>query len=638
MSPAQLQTLLQNGLNQLRAGRLAEAEVALRRARGAAPRSFDALHLSGLVAQQQGRVEEAIDLWRKALAVNAGAAGCAVRLAAALASLSRHAEAEGLLREMLKRKPDAAEAWDQLGACLKHQDRMPEALACHAKAVELKPDFAAGWVNYGFTLRLSGKHAEALACHERALAVAPDFAPARFGRAQALQQLHRLREAITEYDAFLKLKPQSHEARSNRLFALQNLEEISRAELFAEHVAYGRALGGVGAGGVEPGREVNFANEPDPARRLRIGVLSPDLRTHSCAYFLEPLLTHLDRAQFELFLYHDHFREDAVTARLRALADGGWRNVAGKPTAAVERVLREDRLDVLVDLAGHTGMTNRLPVLAKKVAPVQATYLGYPNTTGVAAIDYRFTDGIADPTGDADAFATETLVRFAPTAWAYQPPQDAPEVAALPAAAKGHVTFGSFNDLAKITDTMLATWARVLGAVAGSRLRVKGRGLSEAKVRAELEARLMRAGIELAHVELLERTADTVSHLARYHDVDIALDTFPYNGTTTTCEALWMGVPVVTLVGDRHMSRVGASLLQAIGRPEWCGCSREEFVRIAVKMATELETLAAARAGLREAMRQSALMDYPGQAARFGAALRECWAKWCARTAAPKAA
>ena len=224
-------------------------------------------------------------------------------------------------------------------------------------------------------------------------------------------------EAIAEYGEFLARNPGHHEARSYRLFALHNLDEISREQLFAEHVAYGKAVG------VAAPRQ--WRNVRDPERRLRVAILSPDLREHSCAYFLTPLLQHLDRNQFEVYLYHDHFREDATSARLRALA-AVWRNFVGQPHPMVEKTIVQDAPDILIDLAGHTGMTNRLPLFAKRLAPVQITYLGYPNTTGVAAMDYRFTDAIADPEGEADRFATEKLVRFAPTAWVYSPPIDAP--------------------------------------------------------------------------------------------------------------------------------------------------------------------------------------------------------------------
>lgn len=593
-------------------------------ARAAAPKNFDVLYLCGLLARQQHRLAEAVDLLSRALKLNPNAVMCELRLAGVLLSVRRIPEAEQHLRHAVRLKPDFFEAWDQLADCLKAQDRLPEAIACHEKAVAIKPDFVAGWVNFGFTLRLTGRTAEALRCHERAAAISPDFAPARFGRAQCFQLLHRLPEAVAEYEAFLQLQPHAHEARSNRLFALHNLDGITRDQLFAEHVAYGKALGEF----VAP----VFTNNPDAQKRLRIGVLSPDLRTHSCAFFLEPLLRHLDPAEFEIYLYHDHIREDEVSARLRPLG-AVWRNFSSQPTAVVEQQLRADNLDILVDLAGHTGIINRLPVLARRVAPVQVTYLGYPNTTGVPAVDYRFTDALADPEGEADAFATEQLVRFAPTAWTYQPPAEAPAVAPAPCLANGYVTFGSFNDIAKITDRMLEIWSRILARVAGSRLRLKGRGLEEAPVRAALLERVVRAGIAADRVELLERTSDTESHLAQYHGMDVALDTFPYHGTTTTCEALWMGVPVVSLLGDRHVARVGVSLLTAAGHPGWSTTSAEAYVQAAAMLAADPAALAAVRLGLRDDLKRGPLLDHRAQSVRFAAALRTCWTRWSKRRA-----
>lgn len=624
MQPAKFHSQLQAATTHHRAGRIAEAELIYRQLRVAAPRHFDVLHLSGLAAYQQGRLPEAFDLLGRAHRVDPRHSVCELRLAAALLAAGRLIDAEKHLRHALALKPDLVEGWDTLATCLKAQDKLVEAAECHAKAVAIKPDFALGWVNYGFTLRLLNRPDEALACHQRALDVDPGFAPARFGRAQAWQLLHRPREAVAEYDAFLALEPQSLEARSNRLFALHNLEEISREQLFAEHVAYGRAL--------KPAPAPRFGRSLEPQRRLRIAFLSPDLREHACAYFLEPLLRHLDRESFEIYLYHDHFREDAVSARLRPLGRV-WRNISGQSTEQVETAIRADAPDILIDIAGHTGITNRLPVLHRKVAPVQVTYLGYPDTTGVPAVDYRFTDAIADPVDDGDQLATEKLVRFAPTAWAYLPSGDAPEVAALPALDSGAVTFGCFNDLAKITDSALAAWSRVLAGVPGARLRVKGTGLGEPVTRAWMERRMVAAGIAVERVELFERTPDLKSHFALYHGVDIALDAFPYNGTTTTCEALWMGVPVVTLRGDRHVARVGASLMTAIGHADWIAEDVEGYVCLATEWARRLPELAMLRAGLRGDMRRSPLLDHAGQADSFGAALRECWAIWCERQA-----
>ena len=625
MQPAKLQALLADAVAHHRAGRLVEAEALYRKARAAAPKDFDVLHLSGLIAYQLGNTASAIDWLTRAHRIDRKSAVCQMRLGLALLLGGRTAEAETEFRGAVKTQPDFHEGWDNLAYCLKLQDRLSEAVACHQQATKLKPNVAAGWYNFGLTLSLLGRPGDALACHERALAAESNYALARFGRAQALHQTHRMAEAVADYEKYLLLQPNHHEARSYRLFALHSLEGVSREELFAAHVEYGRVVEGTGGGVLPP------SNSADPNKRIRVAILSPDLRAHSCAYFLEPLLRHLDPAQIELLLYHDHFRKDAISERLRKLAVT-WREFAGKTDAVVEAAIRADAPDVLIDLAGHTGMTNRLPLFAKRLAPVQITYLGYPNTTGLSAMDYRFTDETADPIGVADAFATEALIRFAPTAWTYAPPADAPEVDNLPGGTQPF-TFGCFNSLAKITDAMLATWAKVIAAVPDGRLLLKGPGLGEAGIRATYLKRLNDAGIPAERVELLERTLDTASHLALYHRVDVALDTSPYHGTTTTCEALWMGVPVVTLLGDRHMSRVGASLLNAIGRQEWISDSADSYVRIATGLSQQREELRLTRATLREAVRVSALGQHEAQAARFGAAIRDCWVRWCQKTA-----
>jgi predicted O-linked N-acetylglucosamine transferase (SPINDLY family) len=621
MSPAQLPQLLQDALKHHRAGRLKEAARLYERARRIAPRHFDVVHLSGLLAYQEGRIGEAVEQLSRACTINPKSAVCAMRLGLALIAAGRKAEAEAHFRSAVRLDPGFVEGWDNLAYWFKTQDRLTEAVECHERAVALKPGHAPGWYNYGLTLSLMGRVADALQCHERALAADPEYATAHYGRAQALQQGHRIPEAIEAYGRYLAREPGSHEARSYRLFALNNLDTLTREQLFAEHVAFGRAVG-MSPVPAQPHR-------PDPHRRLRVAVLSPDLRAHSCAYFVEPLLRHLDPGECELYLYHDHFREDEVSARLKGLA-AVWRNFCGRSATAVEQAIRADQPDILIDLAGHTGMTNRLPLFARHLAPVQVNYLGYPNTTGLPAMGWRLTDAVADPAGEADAFATEKLVRFAPTAWAYEPVAGAPEPNRPPAAAGGPVTFGCFNNLTKVTDSTLAMWARLLEAVPDSQLMLKGRGLGDDDVRERYFARFAACGLPSGRVVLLERTAGTEEHIAQYHQVDIALDTFPYHGTTTTCEALWMGVPVVTLLGDRHVARVSASLLTAVGHPEWIASTPDDYVRIAAGLAADIGALAGIRAGLRDDMRRSPLLDHAGQSARFAAALRGCWREWCA--------
>lgn len=616
MTPAQLQRLTQDAVAHHRAGRLEEAAELYARVRKVLPKNFDAVQLSGVIELQLGRPVEAVRFLTQAIKIDARSAVCAMRLGVALNACGRSVEAERYSRLAIQLDPNFAEGWSNLASVLKSQDRLPEAIECHHRALTLKPDFAMGWYNYGLTLSIFGRFTEALRAHGRAIAADPTYAKAHYGRAQALQQSYRIPEAIEAYDKFLALEPGCHEARSYRLLALNNLDSLPREQLFAEHVKYNQAVGNHPI--------PDFSQSPVPDRRLRIGILSPDLRAHSIAYFLEPLLRHLDQGQFELYLYHDHFREDAVSARFKSLA-AVWRNFVGQTNPVVEQAIRADAPDIIIDLAGHTGQTNRLSIFARHLAPVQINYLGYPNTTGLAAMHYRFTDAIADPEGVADAFASEQLIRFSSTAWVYQPPDITPEVSALPCATDRPVTFGCFNNIAKINDTTLALWARVLASVPASRLLLKGWGMAEEATRQHYLARFAAAGLPADRIDLCERTAEVSEHLTHYQRADISLDTFPYHGTTTTCESLWMGVPVVTLLGDRHASRVSASLLTAAGHPEWIAHSADDYVRIATELAADRTTLATVRAGLRAELKASPLFDYAGQGVRFGAALRQCW-------------
>ncbi len=627
MSPQKIDRLLQSAIEHQTAGRFAEAEVLYRQILAAVPTNFDAVHLLGTLAYQKNRMQEAIDLLSRALKIDPKSAVCRMRLGMALLGAGRLEEAEPQLRQAVALKPDFVEGWNNLAYALKLLGLRDAAVECHQRAIRLKPRYAAGWYNYGHTATLMGQNELALRCHEEALAADPEYAMAHFGRAQAMVQCNRIPEAIAEYDCFLAKQPKYHPARSCRLLALQYVDGISREQIFADHAAYGQAVG-------QPPAPV-FSNTRDPGRPLRIAILSPDLRIHSCAFFLEPLLQHLDRQQFQLVLYLDQNREDSMSARLRALSNQ-WRSFVGQPDSAVEHAIRSDQPDILIDLAGHTGMATRLPLYAGRLAPVQITYLGYPDTTGLPAMDYRFTDPIADPAGEADRYATEKLVRFAPTAWAYLPPEYAPGPGLAPSPTGTAVTFGSFNNTTKINATTLGLWAEVLRTVPESRLLIKGFALgNNPALRDSLRQGFKAGGVSPDRVKLVDRTPEAKDHLALYRQVDVALDTFPYNGTTTTCEALWMGVPVVTLHGDRHAARVGASLLTAAGHPEWIARDGAGYVRIAAELASEPARRADLRTRLRDDLRRSPLLDHSGQAARFGAALRACWVAWCKQAPVP---
>jgi len=618
MSPDKHQRILQQAVSLHRSGRLAEAGAAYAQLRRADPRHFDAAHLGGTVALQLGNPAEAVKLLLHALRIDSKATVCEMRLALAYLALGQTEPAESHLRKLLARQPTYHEAWDNLGMVLKSAGRMEEALGAHQRAIELQPRYAPGWYNLGMSNALMGRMAAALTCHERAIAADPSHGKARYGRALALQQLHRIDEALVAYEDQLSRHPDHHEARGSRLLALNYCDNLPRETLFAEHAHYGELVetSALAARASELPTEALDLRE---GRRLRVALFSPDFRTHAVAWFIEPLLRHLDSSQFDLLLYHDHFVVDATSARLRALGSV-WRNFVGQPLEAVEIQIRADAPDILIDLAGHTGF-GRLPLFARRLAPVQITYLGYPNTTGLRSIDYRFTDVLADPPGESDAFHTERLVRFAPTAWAYQPATDAPEPAPLPCSSGSPVTFGSFNNFAKVSDRTIALWSRVLQAVPGARLVLKSFTASDPG----FQARLTRLGLDPSRVEVLTPAHSPSDHLELYSRIDIALDTYPYHGTTTTCEALWMQRPVITLAGDRHASRVGVSLLHAAGKPQWVAQTGDEFVRIATDLAKNRSLLAEESAGLRAALRDGPLFDHRGQSALFGAALRACW-------------
>ncbi|MBI3887390.1 MAG: tetratricopeptide repeat protein [Opitutae bacterium] len=663
MNSAQNQKHFQEGLAHHRAGRLAEAEKIYARLRATNAPGFDVWHLSGMLALQLGRAAAARPMLERALRLKPDSALCAMRLGVACALTGDHPAGERQLRAALKRDPALPEAWNHLGFVLRAQGRPAEARESYERALALKPDYAevhdrlgallceqqggaAGgphfrravelqpgcgpaWSNLGVTLALDGQLAEARDCFAQALALDPGYEQALAGRALVLERSYETTAAVAAYGELLAKNPCHHEARSARLLNLHYLDGVPREELWAEHLEFAARLPATPA--------PKFTQPAEPDRRLRVAFLSPDLRNHSVAYFLAPLLRHLDRTQFEVVLYHDHFQFDPMAERLRSLADL-WRRIGGLPSDVVERVVRADAPDLLVELAGHTG-GNRLPLLARRLAPVQMTYLGYPDTTGLSAIDYRLVDAVTDPAGDADRFAAERLLRFAPTAWAYAPPTAIAEPAAPPSAATGRVTFGCFNNFAKVSDAVLQGWAHVLAAVPGSHLLLKGHGLGDPGLRDNIRQRFARLRVAADRVELLERLPTTEAHLAAYSRVDVALDTFPYHGTTTTCEALWMGVPVVTLAGDRHVSRVGASLLTAAGHPEWVARDWPEYVRLAAALGEDWAERSQLRRSLRGDLRRSALLDHAGQSARFGAALRGAWRGWCAtRQSAPVSA
>jgi predicted O-linked N-acetylglucosamine transferase (SPINDLY family) len=376
-----------------------------------------------------------------------------------------------------------------------------------------------------------------------------------------------------------------------------------------------------------PVRPGQCPHAPDPARRLRIGYLSPDFKDHAVMRFLEPVLEHHDRAAFDVFCYHTGSAVDETTRRIQA-SPLTWRHIPQIADAQLLAMLRNDALDILVELSGHTS-GHRLGVLARRAAPVQATYIGCPSSTGLTTIDYRVVDGITDPPG-ADTEAAERLERLPGCFLCYRPPEGGPGAADARRNAGGErpITFGSFNNLAKLSAKSVGLFAGALGAAPGSKLLLKGKALGEASVQSTIRDGFAGTGVRPDRLEFLPEQAEFAEHLACYGRVDIALDTTPYNGTTTTCEALWMGVPVVTLAGHVHASRVGASLLSAAGCAEWVAQTPDQFAAIAASLAKPRGP--DERAVLRDRLRASRLCDAVAHTRELEAVYRRMWTAWCA--------
>jgi predicted O-linked N-acetylglucosamine transferase (SPINDLY family) len=431
----------------------------------------------------------------------------------------------------------------------------------------------------------------------------------------------RVSEAVEAFRAAMLIDPGSVVAHSNLLLALQCLDGIPPGELFQEHRRFGARF--------TAARRRKHPNREDPERKLNIGYVSGSFRRHPVAQILEPVLREHCRRRYALFAYSNYPLADEVTERLKTAFDV-WRGIHELDDRAAAERIRADRIDVLIDLDGHSS-GNRLPLFALKPAPVQATWLGYPGTTGLSQMDYRITDAVSDPAG-AEEWHTERLLRIEPLFLAFQPPAGAPEVGPAPILNNGRITFGSFNQLRKLSSAASRLMARVLVATPGSNLLLKSRALADDAVRGTVQARFAECGIPPDRVECLGLVADQSAHLALYNEVDIALDPAPYNGTTTTCEALWMGVPVITLEGDRHAARVGCTLLRAAGLSQFIASDEGAYVGLAAALASDCAHLARLRAQMRATVAASRLCDVAGFAGRLERVFRTSWTDWC-RTA-----
>src|SRR3989344_4672777 len=613
----------QSAIEHHRAGHLAEAKAICLQLLQAKPDHHKALHLLGLIAHQEGENDIAVKLISRAIQADPSNPVHHYNLGSLYNALNKLDEAIACYRKALALRPDDAETLNNLGNTLKDQGMLDEAIDCYRRALAIQPDYAEAYTNLGIALTDRGNLDEAIACYRQALAVSPDYVIALNRLGLALNNRGAPDEAMACYRQALAIQPDSVEAHSNKLLIAHYAAQYSPAELLAEHLKFAEQF----EAPLKPSWRPH-TNTRDPEKRMKVGYVSPDLRHHAVAYFIEPVLAHHDKSRVEVFCYYNHTRQDSFTDRLRAAADH-WASCQDMPDERLAERIRADGIDILVDLAGHTG-ENRLLVFARKPAPVQVTYLGYINTTGLSAMDYRLTHIDADPPGN-EAYYSETLYRLPGDLWwCYRPPPGMPGVAPPPAIANGFVTFGSTNNIAKLSPETIATWADVLRALPDARLIMAG--IPQGSAQQSLCERFSAHGIDPQRLTVHGRLSPG-RYWELHHQIDIVLDPFPYNGGTTTCDALSLGVPVVALAGQEFVSRMGYALLKNIGLPELAAASRQDYVKIAVSLAGDPERLKTLRTGMRERLAASPLRDEAGFTRNLETAYREMWRKWCARTA-----
>jgi len=547
---------------------------------------------------EAGDIEASRRAYREAVALAPGFAQAWNNLALSYLHAGAFVEAEEALRRAVDAMPALVAAWVNMASV---QEARGDAMAAEdslVAALSADPASLAARNNLGTLVCAAGRFIDAEEHFRVALAQAPGDTSVRSNLALALRGQGRIDDALAVLRPMTTL-PSRGEIDAY-LLTLNYADRLDATFIAAEHRRLGAQLR-------QDSPPLPLARPREDARPLRVGYVSADFGFHVVSFFLEPVLAAHDRGVVELFCYFSGSRHDAQTARTRGHA-AAWRDIGGMDDTTALAMLRADELDIAVDLSGHTG-GHRLGLFAQRIAPVQATWLGYPNTTGVPAMDFRLTDAWADPPGMTESLHTEALARLPSGFLAYHPRPEAPDVASPPFRARGHVTFGCFSNPAKLSDACLALWAHVLAATPGSRFLAKAKGLDDPRAEARFRTRFAAAGGDVARLDISGWEGDFESHLRRYADVDIALDSHPYHGTTTTCEALWMGVPVVTLAGAAHVSRVGVSLLARVGHPEWVAGNRDEYLRIAAELASDLDALADRRATLRGEVRASALTN-----------------------------
>jgi protein O-GlcNAc transferase len=619
------------------------------------PDIFAAYYNLGVVLQEKKQFDEAIANYQKAIQLNPNLADLYYNLATAFQEKRKPDDAIANYQKTIQLNPNSIDAYCNLGTAFQEKGEFDNAIECYQKAIQINPDIADLHCNLGNSLKKKGQLDEAIGYYRKAIQINPIFVEAYNNLGISLYTKGMLDEAIENYGIALVLKPDFVEAYVHLGIVYQNQGNLDKAEecfrealkikpdcvfcysnllfsmnynyrhdpqaLAAEHLRFSKQI-------IEPLSFVTIChtNKREPNRKLRIGYVSPDFRRHPVSYFSEPVLIKHNSEHFEVFCYSNSPKHDEVTQRIQENADQ-WRNIVGMCDEDVTELIQKDEIDILVDLTGHTA-DNRILVFAQKPAPIQISWIGYLATTGLSTMDYKIVDNYTDPPGKTERFYTEKLLRLPESFLCYLPERDAPDVVELPALSAGHITFGSFNNFSKVTPEVFLLWAKILKELPDSCLILKGKSFRD-KTTCQYAIDMFKRRDIAAQRIILQPPYPSPRHLESYNLVDIGLDTFPFNGAATTCEALWMGVPVITIAGTAYHSSVGISLLSNVGLKDLIAKTYDEYIRLAVNLSNDIERLKILRSGLRDKMAHSPLTDAERFTINLENSYREIWKTWC---------
>lgn len=680
---------LQQALQHYQQGRLPDAAHLYQQVLKQDNKNADELNLLGITLAQLKQIEQAEQFIKKAIKINKKVANYHYNLGIILENQTKYSEAIACFQQAIRLEPNNSQIHLNLGNIFNKQEKYDEAILCYQRVVQLNPNYPEVYNNLGTLLFKQNKIEQALNYYNKALSLKNDFVDVYNNLGMLFEEQNRFQDALIHYQRAIELNPDLAETYTNIAHLLYHDNQYFTAINYLHHSLKLKShsittynllaevlciIGSVSESleyirkslllktnqpkihnnlifvlnsSIEQNRATLFAelqrfneqhakplvihikshnNLPNPNKKLKIGYVSSDFRRHSVAYFAESILKNHDHTQFEVFCYHNHETSDDFTRRFQSYADH-WCDCNSLSDEELAEQIRQDGIDILIDLNGHTA-GNRLLVFARKPAPIQATYVGFPNSTGLTTIDYHITDSYFDPIGIGEQYHSEQLLRMSNSYHCYTPNEDSPEFVELPAINNGYVTFCSFNKFEKISPVNIKLWIQLLKMIPTAKFMVKNHALENLELQEKFLQSFTQQGIE-AHRLILGSEPNTLATLHAYNQADITLDTYPYNGCTTTCQSLWMGVPVVSLVGETHVARAGLSLLTAADFPEFIAYNEQQYIDIAVNLANNVERLQHIRQTMREKLRTSPLMDHQGFTEELENHYHQIWQRWC---------